>query len=65
MPERILTSGQQAKLVWTASGLTQWQVAHLAGVAPWAVLSDERMGKFVPPAGVGHICRTLNLETTP
>ena len=64
MPQRILTSGQQAKLAWIASGLTQWQVAHLAGVAPWAVLSYERMGKYVPPARVGRICRTLSLETS-
>jgi len=64
VPQRILTSGQQAKLAWTASGLTQWQVTHLAGVALWAVFNYERMGKYVPPAGVGRICRTLSLETS-
>ena len=65
MPQRILTSGQQAELAWIASGLTQWQVAHLAHVAPWAVSSYERKDKYVPPERVGRICRTLSLETSP
>ena len=65
MPERIITSEQQAKLTWIASGLTQWQVVNLAGLAPWAAFSYERTGKYVPPARVGHICRTLGLEATP
>jgi len=64
VPERIITSGQQAKLTWIASGLTQWQVVNLAGVAPWAVFSYERTDKYVPPARVGRICRTLSLETS-
>ena len=57
-----LTPGRQARLARVALGLTQWQVANVAGVAAWAVSSYERGDRYVPPSWVGRIRRALGLE---
>lgn len=57
-----LTPGMEAKLRRVALGLTQWQVAAQAGVAPWAVSSYERHDRYVPPGWIKKIRTALGLE---
>jgi predicted transcriptional regulator len=57
-----LTQGEIAKLTRVRRGLTQWQVAQLAQIAPWAVCAYERGTRYVPPAWVRRIRYVLDLE---
>ena len=54
--------GMEARLQRVALGLTQWEVAQRAGVAPWAVSAVETNGRYVPPAWVAKIRAALELE---
>jgi transcriptional regulator with XRE-family HTH domain len=57
-----LTSGMESRLARVARGLTQWQVAMKAGVAPWAVSAYERNDRYVPPGWVRKIKAALDLN---
>ena len=57
-----LTPGMEARLARVARGLTQWQVAVEAGIAPWAVSAFERSDRYVPPAWVRKIKAVLGLN---
>ena len=57
-----LTPGMEARLARVARGLTQWQVAAEAKVAPWAVSAYERADRYVPPGWVRKIKAVLGLD---
>ena len=57
-----ITPGMESRLARVRQGLTQWQVAFEAGVAPWAVSAYERHDRYVPPGWVRKIRGTLGLD---
>ncbi len=60
-----ITQGMKVRLTRTALGLTQWQLAHKAGVAQWAVSAYERGDgtRYVPPGWVKQINTALDIES--
>lgn len=59
-----ITPHLEARLARVARGLTQWQVAQMAHVAPWAVSAYERADRYVPPSWVRRIREALGLEVS-
>ncbi len=57
-----LTPGMEVRLARVRQGLTQWQVAVQAGIAPWAVSAYERHDRYVPPAWIRKIREVLGLD---
>lgn len=57
-----LSEAEEIRAARAVKGITQWQLAQIAQVAPWGVSGLETTHRYVPPSWKRRIRLALGLE---